>query len=88
MCACVCVCFQVTPLVTPLGTGKDAAEDIERKSASDQDAEEQELGNEHTAAVDNEADVAFWANWDPRRAPKGDVLLGRMSKGNFLFSSC
>jgi len=82
MCACVCVCFQGTPLVT----GEDAAE--EEKSASDQDATEQELGNENTAAVDNEADVAFWADWDPRCAPKGNVLLGRMSKGIFLFSSC
>ncbi len=43
------------------------------------------VGIGHTAAVDDEADVEFWANWDPRLA-LNNVLRGRMSKGVFLFS--
>jgi hypothetical protein len=68
------------------------------EGASDEEKEEEEeeeevdmegqvtLGNGHSATVFDEADVEFWANWDPRHAPKDDFLRGRMSKGVFLFS--
>jgi hypothetical protein len=45
--------------------------------------EEEKQKSQHEAGYD-EAEVDFWVNWDPRRAPKGDVRRGRKSKGDNL----
>ena len=72
-------------------SGNDTVADLEQgddeqeeqvEDAGDQGA----FANEHTAAVVDEADVEFWDDWDPRRAPKGDYRRRRMSKGVFLFA--
>jgi hypothetical protein len=79
---CTVTSFQITK--------NDAVEEEkEEDSVPEQEEDGQVIvGNASTAAVDDEAEVEFWANWDPRRAPRGDLRRGRMSKGVFLFSSC
>ena len=89
VCVCVCLCVSVTSFQVTTNSGKAAAaraEDEEKDEEPVDTGGQLTVGIGHTAAVDDEADVEFWANWDPRIAPKGDFLRGRMSKGVFLFS--
>ena len=83
MCVCVCVCT-VTSFQVKSKSSQNAGDDDD--SHSEQDVEEQQqVVVVDTAAVDDETNVDFWANWDPRLA-LNNFLRGRMSKGVFLFS--
>ena len=95
VCVCVCVCVSVclctvtSCQVTTNSRTEREEEKEEEDSVSDQEDDGQVIVgncNARTAALHNEAEVGFWANWDPRRAPRGDLRRGRMSKGVFLIS--
>jgi hypothetical protein len=87
MCVCVCLCTVTSCQETTNSRTEREEEKEEEDSVSDQEEDGQVIvGNARTAAVHNEAEVGFWANWDPRRAPRGDLRRGRMSKGVFLIS--
>ena len=83
----VCLCTVTSCQVTTNSRTEREEEKEEEDSVSDQEEDGQVIvGNARTAAVHNEADVEFWADWDPRRAPRGDLRRRRMSKGVFLIS--
>jgi hypothetical protein len=94
VCVCVCVCVfvyvcvclcTVTSCQVTTNSGKDAAEREEEKEEEDPVYDQVIVGNARTA-VHNEAEAEFWADWDARRAPRGDLRRKRMSKGVFLIS--
>ena len=83
VCVCVCVCVQLHPFRLSRNRGKTL---VMMRILIEQDVEEQQqVVVVDTAAVDDETNADFWANWDPRLA-LNNVLRGRMSKGVFLFS--
>ena len=87
VCICVCVCVCLCTVTSCQVTTNSRTEREEEKEEEDPVYDQVIVGNARTA-VHNEAEAEFWADWDARRAPRGDLRRGRMSKGVFLFSSC